>query len=97
MAVGQRDPYEVLGVSRDAGEEDIRSAYRRLARENHPDVNKDPDAGQRFSEVAEAYEILRDPERRERYDRFGTDRAGPAPGGPGFGGAAGFGGGPGFG
>src|SRR3954454_21604599 len=77
MAVGFRDYYETLGVPREASEEDIRRAYRRLARENHPDVNKDPDAEDRFKEVSEAYEVLRDPEKRERYDRLGADwRAG---------------------
>jgi curved DNA-binding protein len=77
MAVGFRDYYEVLGVSRDASNEEIRRAYRRLAREFHPDVNKDPGAEDRFKEIAEAYEVLRDPEKRERYDRLGPDwRAG---------------------
>src|SRR3954471_5634780 len=73
MAVGFRDYYDVLGVPRDASEEDIRRAYRRLARENHPDVNKDPGAEDRFKEVAEAYEVLRDPQKREKYDRFGQN------------------------
>src|SRR3954462_1315893 len=73
MAVGFRDYYETLCVPRDASEEDIRRAYRRLARENHPDVNKDPGAEDRFKEVSEAYEGLRDPEKRERYDRFGQN------------------------
>src|SRR3954468_8304914 len=73
MAVGFRDYYETLGVPRDASEEDIRRAYRRLARENHPDVNKDPGAEDRFKEISEAYEVLRDPEKRERYDRFGQN------------------------
>jgi curved DNA-binding protein len=73
MAVGFRDYYEALGVPRDASEQDIRRAYRRLARENHPDVNKDPGAEDRFKEISEAYEVLRDPEKRERYDRFGQN------------------------
>jgi curved DNA-binding protein len=73
MAVGFRDYYETLGVPRDASEDDIRRAYRRLARENHPDVNKDPAAEDRFKEISEAYEVLRDPEKRERYDRFGQN------------------------
>ena len=73
MAVGFRDYYETLGVPRDASEEDIRRAYRRLARENHPDVNKDPGAEDRFKEISEAHEVLRDPETRERYDRFGEN------------------------
>ena len=73
MAVGFRDYYETLGVDRGASEEDIRRAYRRLARENHPDVNKDPGAEDRFKEISEAYEVLRDPEKREQYDRLGQN------------------------
>jgi DnaJ-class molecular chaperone len=77
MPVAYRDYYEILGVPRDASADDIRSAYRRLARQNHPDVNSDPEAEERFKEIAEAYEVLRDPEKRERYDRFGANwRAG---------------------
>ena len=69
-----RDPYEVLGVARDADEAEIKKAFRRLARELHPDVNKhDPDAEEKFKEAAEAYEILNDPERRATYDRYGHD------------------------
>jgi curved DNA-binding protein len=96
MAVGFRDYYETLGVSRDASQEDIRAAYRRLARQNHPDVNKSPDAEDRFKEVSEAYEVLRDPEKRAQYDRFGQNwRAGQdVSGASGFsGGGSGFGGG----
>lgn len=88
MAVGFRDYYETLGVSRDASPEEIRAAYRRLAREYHPDVNKDPGAEDRFKEISEAYEVLRDPEKRERYDRFGANRRA----GQDVSGAAGFGG-----
>jgi curved DNA-binding protein len=73
MAVGFRDYYELLGVPRGASEEDIRGAYRRLARQYHPDVNKEPEAEDRFKEVSEAYEVLRDPEKRERYDRLGPN------------------------
>jgi curved DNA-binding protein len=85
-AVGSSDYYEELGVPRDASEQDIRRAYRRLARENHPDVNRDPGAEDRFKRVSEAYEVLRDPDKRARYDRLGANwRADQAPGGqPGF-------------
>lgn len=70
-----RDLYDVLGVGRDASADEIRKAYRRLARELHPDVSDDPAAEERFKEVTGAYEILSDPDRRARYDRFGA--AGP--------------------
>src|ERR1035437_5235073 len=69
-----RDPYEVLGVERDAEEQQVKKAFRQLARELHPDVNAhDPDAEEKFKEAAEAYEILSDPERRATYDRYGHD------------------------
>jgi curved DNA-binding protein len=68
-----RDFYEVLGVSRDAGRDEVQQAYRRLARQNHPDVNRDPGAEERFKEINEAYSVLSDPELRKRYDRFGED------------------------
>jgi molecular chaperone DnaJ len=69
-----RDYYEVLGVGRDAGEADIKKAFRKLARELHPDVNShDPGAEEKFKEAAEAYEVLSDSERRATYDRFGHD------------------------
>jgi molecular chaperone DnaJ len=69
-----RDPYEVLGVAREAQDAEIKKAFRRLARELHPDVNRhDPDAEEKFKEAAEAYEILSDPERRATYDRYGHD------------------------
>ncbi len=81
------DYYERLGVSRDADMSEIKKAYRRLAMDSHPDRNSSPDAEDRFREVTEAYEILRDPEKRALYDRYGE--AGVkrgAGGGPGFGG-----------
>ncbi|MCF7552342.1 DnaJ C-terminal domain-containing protein [Pseudonocardia sp. WMMC193] len=68
-----RDFYDVLGVSRDAGADELQQAFRRLARQNHPDVNKDPGAEERFKEINEAYSALSDPELRKRYDRFGED------------------------
>ncbi|WGL50800.1 DnaJ C-terminal domain-containing protein [Nocardioides sp. BP30] len=68
-----RDFYEVLGVARDADPADIQRAYRRLARQNHPDVNKQTGAEERFKEIAEAYDVLSDPELRRRYDAFGED------------------------
>ena len=70
-----RDLYEVLGLQRGASEDEIKKAYRRLAREHHPDVNGDPAAEVRFKEVAGAYEILSDPQKRARYDAFGVRRA----------------------
>ena len=70
-----RDLYEILGVPRDASPEDIRKAYRQLAREHHPDVNADPAAEERFKEVAAAYEILSDSQKRAQYDAYG--RGGP--------------------
>jgi curved DNA-binding protein len=96
MAVGYQDYYEALGVPRDASNVDIRRAYRRLAREYHPDVNKEPGAEDRFKEVSEAYEVLRDPEKREKYERLGENwKAGEdVSGASGFGGGtSGFGGG----
>ena len=69
-----RDYYEVLGVSRDADDAAIKKAFRRLARELHPDVNRhDPDAEEKFKEAAEAYEVLSDSERRATYDRYGRE------------------------
>jgi molecular chaperone DnaJ len=73
----KRDPYEVLGVSRDADETQIKKAFRKLARELHPDVNRhDPDAEEKFKEAAEAYEILSDAERRQIFDRYGHEGLG---------------------
>jgi molecular chaperone DnaJ len=70
----KRDPYDVLGVSRDASESEIKKAFRRLARELHPDVNDhDPEAEEKFKEAGEAYEILSDPERRKIFDAYGHE------------------------
>ena len=73
MATVRRDYYDVLGVSRAATDKEIKSAFRRLARELHPDVSEQPDAEERFREAAEAYEVLSKPETRELYDRFGHE------------------------
>lgn len=82
-----RDYYEVLGVGRDANEAEIKKAFRRLARELHPDVNKEPDAEEKFKEAAEAYEVLSDAERRRTYDAYGQEglRSGGFNPGAGFG------------
>ena len=70
------DFYELLGVSRGATDEQIRSAYRKLARQYHPDVNSAPDAADQFKRITEAYEVLTDPQRRQRYDMFGSTTGG---------------------
>lgn len=67
------DYYQVLGVSHDVSPEELQQAYRKLARRNHPDVNKDPAAEDRFKEINEAYHVLADPKLRERYDRYGSE------------------------
>ncbi|MFJ9965250.1 DnaJ C-terminal domain-containing protein [Streptomyces avermitilis] len=68
-----RDYYDVLGVSRTAGAEEIQQAFRKLARKHHPDINKDPNAEERFKEINDAYSVLSDPDQRRRYDRFGEN------------------------
>ena len=98
-----KDYYETLGVTRGASQDDVKRAYRRLARRYHPDVSKEADAESRFKEIGEAYEVLKDPEKRTAYDRFGKDwkhgqEFRPPPGwerqfhfgGDGFSGASGF-------
>src|ERR671939_735848 len=73
-STGQRDPYDVLGVQRGAGETEIKKAFRRLARELHPDVNAhDPEAEEKSKEAAEAYEVLSDADRRRQYDAYGHE------------------------
>src|SRR3954452_7650433 len=103
MATAGRDFYATLGVSREASADEIRGAYRRLARNHHPDVNKEAGAEERFKEISEAYDVLSDPEKRAQYDRFGPAwrqaAEGPDAGAGtsgGFGGFGGFGGEPGF-
>ena len=71
-----KDYYAILGVERSASEQDIKNAYRKLARKYHPDVSKEPDAEERFKDVAEAYQTLKDPETRAAYDQLGTHRPG---------------------
>jgi len=78
----KRDYYEVLGVDRNCTEEDLKRAYRQLAKKYHPDINKEPDAEAKFKEISEAYGVLSNPETRAQYDRYG--HAGPT--GQGFGG-----------
>jgi curved DNA-binding protein len=85
MAVKFKDYYDILGVSRNATQDEIQRAYRKLARKYHPDVNKEPGAEEKFKEINEAYEVLKDPEKRSKYDQLGSHwRAGqdfrPPPG-----------------
>ena len=73
------DHYETLGVARNASPEDIKRAYRTLARRHHPDANReDPHAEERFKAITHAYDVLSDPEKRQRYDMFGDERASAA-------------------
>jgi curved DNA-binding protein len=67
-----KDYYAILGVKKDASQEDIQKGYRKLARKFHPDVNKAPDSEMKFKEIGEAYEVLKDPEKRQKYDQYGS-------------------------
>lgn len=94
IVLSKRDYYEVLGIPRDATEADIKKAYRRLARQYHPDANpNDKDAAEKFKEINEAYEVLKDPQKRAQYDQFGHAGVGGQGGfdSGGFGGFGGFG------
>lgn len=73
MSVKFKDYYDTLGVTRSASQDDIQKAFRKLARKLHPDVNKEPDAEDRFKEINEAYEVLKDPEKRKKYDALGAN------------------------
>ena len=86
--MAEKDYYDILGVSKDASEADIKHAYRRLAAKYHPDVNHAPGAEEKFKQINEAYDVLSDQQKRAQYDQYGS--AGPQAGAGGFGG---FGGG----
>ena len=94
--MSKRDFYDVLGVSKDADEKTLKAAYRKLAMANHPDRNQgDAAAEERFREASEAYEVLKDPQKRAAYDRMGHaafDQSAGGFGGGGFGGDGGLGG-----
>jgi molecular chaperone DnaJ len=90
MATSERDLYEVLGVDRRASDAEIKRAFRKLAQQWHPDVSKDPEAEARFKEASEAYQILSDPDSRQRYDAFGRAGVDAGAAGAGFEGFGGF-------
>ena len=88
--MNKKDYYEVLGVKKDASDEEIKRAFRKLAKQYHPDVNKEPGAAEKFKEIGEAYSVLSDPNKRSQYDQFGhaafQNGAGASGGSGGFGG-----------
>lgn len=92
MAANKRDAYEVLGISKSATQDEIKSAHRKLAKKYHPDINKEPGAEEKFKEVQEAYEVLSDENKRAKYDQFGWAGVDPQQAGGFGGGAEGFGG-----
>ncbi|MBU0672257.1 MAG: molecular chaperone DnaJ [Candidatus Margulisbacteria bacterium] len=83
MPKSKRDYYEILGVNKNSSADEIKRAYRKLARQYHPDVNKEPGAEDKFKELNEAYQVISDPNKRSQYDYYGT-AGGPAGGGAGF-------------
>ena len=87
----KRDYYEVLGLSKSASDQEIKQAHRKLAKQYHPDINKEPGAEEKFKEIQEAYEVLSDPQKRQKYDQFGHAAFDPNSG-AGQGGFGGFGG-----
>ena len=87
----KRDYYDVLGVSRDASDAEIKKAYRKLSKQYHPDINKEADAADKFKEITEAYEVLSDADKRSMYDQYGHAATDGSYGAGGFGGG-GFGG-----
>ena len=82
--MAKRDYYEVLGLDKSASAQDIKRAYRKLARQYHPDINQEPDAADKFKELGEAYEVLSDEQKRAQYDRFGFEGASQFGGGGDF-------------
>src|SRR3989344_3235316 len=92
----KRDFYEILGVSKNAQADELKKAYRNLARKHHPDVDKAPGAEEKFKEINEAFQVLSDPQKKSAYDQFGHSAFEPGGGGAGFGGGNPFGGQGGF-
>ena len=91
--MAERDYYEILGINKNATDEEIKKAYRTMAKKYHPDVSTEPNATEKFKEVQKAYDCLSDPEKRRNYDTYGTEEPNPfGAGGAGFNGAGGFGG-----